>query len=60
MRRIVGFAHNADFESITDADLRGLVEQRALGLARELVVAPGNFPTIETLVEGARRYALTG
>jgi 5-methylthioribose kinase len=58
IRRIVGFAHNADFESIQNTDLRGLCERRSLACARELIVTPGNFPAIETLIEGARRHAL--
>ena len=59
VRRIVGFAHNADFESITSPDLRGTLEQQALALARELIVTPHSFPAIETLIEGARRHAFT-
>jgi 5-methylthioribose kinase len=57
IRRIVGFAHNADFESIHDPDLRALCEQRALAFARELIVTPRKFPEIRAMMEGARRHA---
>jgi 5-methylthioribose kinase len=57
IRRIVGFAHNADFESIQDPDLRGLCERRSLACARELIVTPHNFSAIAALVERARRHA---
>ena len=59
IRRIVGFSHNADFESIQNPDLRGLCERRSLAFARELIVTPGRLPTIEALIEGARRHAPT-
>lgn len=54
IRRIVGFAHNADFESIQDADLRASCEKRSLAFARELIVTPRNFSTIEGVIQGAR------
>ena len=47
VRRIVGFAHNADFETISNPDLRGSLEQRSLSLAREMIVTPEHFPTLE-------------
>lgn len=37
-RRILGLAHNADFETIEDADERAKLEQRALVLGRLLVL----------------------
>jgi 5-methylthioribose kinase len=55
IRRIVGFAHNADFESIENPDLRGSCEQRSLAFARELIVRPHGFPAIEAIIEGVRR-----
>lgn len=55
IRRIVGFAHNADFESIQDPDVRGSCERRSLAFARELIVTPRNFSTIDAVIEGARR-----
>ena len=36
-RRILGLAHNADFEAIADPDLRAACETRALLLGRQLV-----------------------
>jgi 5-methylthioribose kinase len=58
IRRIVGFAHNADFETIQNPDLRALCEKRSLAFARELIVTPCNFQSIEAVIEGARRQAL--
>jgi 5-methylthioribose kinase len=40
VRRIIGFAHNADLESIADHDLRAELERNALLLARQLITAP--------------------
>ncbi len=57
IRRIVGFAHNADFESIKDPDTRGMCERRALACARELIVSPDSVPSIGTLIEHARYQA---
>ena len=37
-RRILGLAHNADFETIEDADLRARCETKALKLGRHLAV----------------------
>ena len=37
-RRILGLAHNADFETIADLDLRARCETKALKLGRHLVV----------------------
>lgn len=37
-RRILGLAHNADFETIADADLRAQCETKALKLGRHLAV----------------------
>jgi 5-methylthioribose kinase len=58
IRRIVGFAHNADFETIQNPDLRSSCERRSLAFARELIVTPQNFPTIEAVVKAAA--ALSG
>jgi 5-methylthioribose kinase len=54
IRRIVGFAHNLDFESIDNPDLRSSLEQRALALARKLIVAPQNFNTMNDALRAAR------
>lgn len=37
-RRILGLAHNADFETIADEDLRAVCEARALKFGRHIVV----------------------
>ena len=37
-RRILGLAHNADFETIADADLRARCEAKALKFGRHLAV----------------------
>lgn len=55
VRRIVGFAHILDFESIDDPDLRSRLERRALAFARELIVTPQGFTGIENVLEAARR-----
>jgi 5-methylthioribose kinase len=43
VRRILGFAHVADFERIVDPDARGRCERRALELAREMLLSPERF-----------------
>ena len=53
IRRIVGFAHNADFETIRNPDLRAACERRSLAFARELIVAPQRFTTIEAVIKAA-------
>ncbi len=55
IRRIVGFAHNLDFESIANPDLRGSLEQRTLAFARKLIVAPEDFHTMTAVLSGARK-----
>ena len=55
IRRIVGFAHNADFESIQAPDVRGRCERRSLAFARELIVTPRGFSSTDAMIEGARR-----
>jgi 5-methylthioribose kinase len=58
VRRIVGFAHNADFEDIPDPATRGNLEQQALLLARDLLVAPERFACAEALAAAARAQSL--
>jgi 5-methylthioribose kinase len=43
IRRILGFAHVADFERIVHPHTRGRCERRALELAREMLVSPERF-----------------
>ncbi len=54
IRRIVGFAHNLDFESIDNPDIRAPLEQRALAFARRLIVTPQAFLTMDDVVKAAR------
>jgi 5-methylthioribose kinase len=57
IRRIVGFAHNADFESIQNPDVRASCERRSLAFARELIVTPRSCSSIGAMIEGARRQS---
>jgi 5-methylthioribose kinase len=55
IRRILGLAHNIDFEWIEDVKLRATCEARSLRLARALMVETEEFPTISSVTEAARR-----
>ena len=48
-RRIVGVAHVADFETITDIDVRARCERRALRFGRRLLVEAASFTSIEAV-----------
>jgi 5-methylthioribose kinase len=50
IRRIVGFAHNRDFESIANPDVRAALERRALKLARTLIVEARSFKTMDDVL----------
>ncbi len=50
IRRILGFAHVADFERIVDSDTRSRCERRALELAREMLISPERFESLASLV----------
>jgi 5-methylthioribose kinase len=54
IRRILGLAHNADFELIEDARQRAICEARSLRLARAMMVETAAFPTIEAVTMAAR------
>jgi 5-methylthioribose kinase len=54
IRRIVGFAHNLDFESIDDLNLRSRLEQRALAFARKLIVQTASFGVMDDVLKGAQ------
>jgi 5-methylthioribose kinase len=54
IRRILGLAHNIDFEWIEDPDRRARCELRALRLARDLMVNTGNYRSIDAVVSAAR------
>ena len=46
-RRILGLAHNADFELIEDRDLRAKCEARALYFGRHLILDRGSIQSID-------------
>jgi 5-methylthioribose kinase len=50
IRRILGLAHVADFESIADETVRAACERHALALGRALLVDRAAFPDIAALV----------
>jgi 5-methylthioribose kinase len=52
IRRILGFAHNIDFEWIKDQDRRAAAETGALLMARTLLTHPEQFRSIADLVDG--------
>ena len=49
IRRIVGLAHVADFETITDPDVRAACETRAILLARRLLLERSSIGSISEL-----------
>lgn len=55
IRRLLGIAHNADFERIEDVEVKATCEIRALRVGRELLVNCDQFATIEEVVELARK-----
>ena len=55
IRRILGLAHNIDLEWINDKPTRAACEARALTLARDMMVNPGNYPGPSIVTEAARR-----
>ena len=55
IRRILGLAHNIDLEWIKDAGRRALCEARALTLARDMMLNTGDYPSIASLSDAARR-----
>lgn len=54
IRRILGLAHNIDFELIEEPKLRATCEARSLRLARAMMVEPTAFPTIGAVTKAAR------
>ena len=54
IRRILGLAHNIDFELIADEKLRAICEARSLRLARDMLVNTASFPTIGAVTKAAR------
>jgi len=54
IRRIVGLAHNIDFELIEDVKLRATCEARSLRLARTMMLDPASFSNIRAVTKAAR------
>jgi 5-methylthioribose kinase len=54
IRRILGLAHNIDFEWIEDLRLRATCEARSLRLARAMLVETASFATIAEVTKAAR------
>ncbi|SDC04455.1 5'-methylthioribose kinase [Bradyrhizobium brasilense] len=54
IRRILGLAHNIDFEWITDEKQRAICEARALKLARNMMLEAASFTTIGAVTYAAR------
>jgi 5-methylthioribose kinase len=58
IRRIVGFAHVADFERIQDAALRANCEAGALAMARLLLTHPEQFRSLDDVLAAVPRVAV--
>jgi 5-methylthioribose kinase len=54
IRRILGLAHNIDFEWIEDPRMRAICEARSLRLARSMMVDTASFSTIGAVTKAAR------
>jgi 5-methylthioribose kinase len=54
IRRILGLAHNIDFEWIEDPKLRAVCEARSLRLARAMLLDTASFPTIGAVTKAAQ------
>lgn len=59
-RRILGLAHNADFEQIADIPLRADCERRSLLLGRELALGRHSVPDIAAVLDLTRRINARG
>jgi 5-methylthioribose kinase len=57
IRRILGFAHVIDFDSIHDAALRGRCESGALAMARLLLTHPEQFDSVDAVIDAVPRLA---
>ena len=56
IRRLLGIAHNIDFEWIEDPDRRAACERPALLLGRELLVNAAAYRTIQAVTDAARDF----
>lgn len=54
IRRILGLAHNIDFEWIADEEQRAICEARSLRLARRMMLEAPSFTTIGAVTGAAR------
>jgi 5-methylthioribose kinase len=54
IRRILGLAHNIDFELIEDPKRRAVCEARSLRLARSMLVEAAKYPTIGSITKTAQ------
>ena len=59
IRRILGFAHNIDFEWIKDQDRRAAAETGALLMARTLLTHPEQFRSIAYVIDAVPYFART-
>jgi 5-methylthioribose kinase len=55
IRRLLGFAHVMDFDSIEDVSLRARCERGALSMARTLLTHPGRFGSINAVLDAVPR-----
>src|SRR5258708_31682512 len=55
IRRILGFAHVIDFESIQDAALRADCEASALAMAHTLLTHPERFQSVDDVIDAVPR-----
>jgi 5-methylthioribose kinase len=54
IRRILGLAHNIDFELIEDPKRRAVCEARSVRLARSMLVEAAKYPTIGSITKTAQ------
>ena len=54
IRRILGLAHNIDFEWIADEKQRAICEARSLKLARNMMLEAPSYTTIGAVTYAAR------
>lgn len=60
VRRLVGIAHNADFERIEDVETKAVCEARGLRLGRRLLLECRTLQSIEAVVQAAREERCDG
>jgi len=58
IRRIVGFAHVADFERVHDTSLRANCEAGALSMARLLLTHPEQFRSLDDVLDAVPRLVV--